>query len=131
MRHNITLTIVSLLAILFGSFHLTDDVVHGVDDPSGIMVGVLILVVWMCGTVMLAGRRSGYVITFLGGLGAAAMPVIHTNPVRWGFFFVWTLYALGVTGTFAAMLSATALWKELRSRKSGMTNDHGSGIANG
>jgi hypothetical protein len=120
MRNNITLTIVSLLSILFMSFHLTHDVVHGVDDPSGIKIGVLILLVWMCGTVMLAGRRSGYIITFLGGLFAAAMPVIHTNPVKWGFFFVWTLYALGVTGLFAAILSATGLWKQLRSRKSGM-----------
>jgi hypothetical protein len=27
------------------------------------------------------------------------------------FFFVWTLYALGVNGTFGVVLSARALWR--------------------
>ena len=114
MRDNITLTVASLLSILLMSFHLTQDVLHGVDDPKGIKVAVLILLVWACGTVLLAGRRSGYIITFLGGLFAAAMPVLHTmgrGPVRWGFFFVWTLYALGVLGGLAAILSAMGMWK--------------------
>ena len=26
------------------------------------------------------------------------------------FFFIWTLYTLGVTGTFGVILSARALW---------------------
>jgi hypothetical protein len=119
VRHNITLTITSLLSILLMSFHLTQDVLHGADDPKGIKVAVLILLVWMCGTVMLAGRGWGYVITLLGGLFAAGMPVLHTmgaSPVRWGFFFVWTLYALGVTGALAAILSVIGMWK-LRSKR--------------
>jgi hypothetical protein len=28
-----------------------------------------------------------------------------------GFFFVWSLIAVGATGTFAVLLSALALWK--------------------
>ena len=119
MRKNITLTIVSLLSVLLMTFHLTHDVMHGVDDPKGMKVGALILVVWMCGTVMFAGRLWGFVITFLGGVFAAAMPVLHTmgrSPVRWGFFFVWTLYALGVTGAFAAVLSVIGMWR-LRSKR--------------
>jgi hypothetical protein len=44
------------------------------------------------------------------------MPVIHMTGAGVGvkrsagaFFFVWTLYALGVTGTFGVILSARAL----------------------
>ncbi len=111
MRHNITLTVTSLLSILLMSFHLTQDVVHGTDDPKGIKVGVLILLVWICGTVLLAGRLPGYVITLLGGLFGAGMNILHTNPVKWGFFFVWTLYAVGVTGGLAVILSVIGMWK--------------------
>ena len=59
MRHNITLTITSLLSVLLMSFHLTQDVLHGVDDPNGIKIAVLILLVWMCGTVILPDGDRG------------------------------------------------------------------------
>jgi hypothetical protein len=121
MRQNITLTITSLLALALMSVHLTQDIMRGVDDPKGMKVGVLILVVWLCGIVLLAGRWQGYALTLLGGLFAAAMPVLHTmtvSPVKSGFFFVWTLYACGVTGTFAFILSVLALWKTMRLARS-------------
>jgi len=45
------------------------------------------------------------------------MPVLHMRGVGVGvkrsagaFFFVWTLYALGITGTFGVVLSARGLW---------------------
>jgi len=60
----------------------------------------------------------GYVIMLLGGLFAAAMPVLHMRGTRYpaiatssgGFFFVWTLIVCGVTGTFSVILAARALW---------------------
>ena len=66
----------------------------------------------------LAERRSGYVIMLLGGLFAAAMPVLHMRATGYpaiakssgGFFFVWTLFAVGMTGTFSVILAARALW---------------------
>ena len=33
-----------------------------------------------------------------------------------GFFFVWTLIALGVTGLFSVILSARGLWSLRRGR---------------
>ena len=44
MKHTGTLTITSLLSILFTAFHLTDDIVRGM-EPGGVstFVGVLIL----------------------------------------------------------------------------------------
>jgi hypothetical protein len=80
---------------------------------------VLILVVWLYGTLLLGERRSGYVITLLGALLALGMPVIHMRGAGVGgefakssgaFFFVWVLLALGVTATFSVILSARGLW---------------------
>ncbi len=34
--------------------------------------------VWLYGTLVLAGRRSGHIITLRGSLFASGMPVIHT-----------------------------------------------------
>jgi hypothetical protein len=120
MKHNVTLTISSLLSILLMTFHLTDDVVRGM-EPGGVsnMVGVLILAVWLYGTLGLAERRSGYVIILLGSLLGSVVPVIHMSGAgvggqiaksSGGFFFIWTLIALGVTATFSVILSARRLW---------------------
>ncbi|HEY0528726.1 MAG TPA: hypothetical protein VGD02_07850, partial [Gemmatimonadaceae bacterium] len=76
------------------------------------------------GTLLLAERTSGHVIMFLGGLIALAMPIIHRNngftatvaTAPGGIFFIWTLIALGVTGSLAIILSIRGLWK-LHSRK--------------
>jgi hypothetical protein len=78
MKQNVILTIASLLAILFLTFHLTDDIVRGF-EPGGFkhISGLVTLVVWLYGTLVLAGRRSGYVITLLGSLLASLMPLAH------------------------------------------------------
>src|SRR5256884_9334899 len=71
------------------------------------------------GTLVLAERRSGYVIMLLVGLFAAAMPVMHMRGAHYGeiakstggFFFVWTLWALGGLGGFTFILSARGPWR--------------------
>jgi hypothetical protein len=121
MKHKVTLTIASLLSILFVAFHMTDDIVRGI-EPGGVSTlgGVLILVVWLYGTLVLAERRSGYVIVLLGSILGSAVPVVHMmGPGLVGgrianssgvFFWVFTLIALGVTATFSVILSARGLW---------------------
>ena len=119
MKPNALLTIASLLSILLMTLHVTDDIVRGLSPAAGENVGgVAIFVVWLFGTLALPERRSGYVIKLLGGLFAAAMPILHMSGVRYptiatsdgGFFFVWTLLVVGTTGTFCVLLSARALW---------------------
>jgi len=119
------LTVTSLLSILLMSFHITDDIRRGISRPGADNVGaVVIFLVWLIGTLLLAERRFGYVIMLLGGLFAAAMPVLHMRGAGYpaiakssgGFFFIWTLIAVGLTGTFAVILSIRALWLG-RSRK--------------
>jgi hypothetical protein len=119
MKHSVLLTITSLLSILLLSLHFVDDIVRGISPPGPDNLGaVLILLVWLYGTLMLKERRAGYVIMLLGGLVAAAMPVVHMTGKSYGeiavsnggFFFVWSILALGVTGIFSVILAARCLW---------------------
>ncbi|HWF88976.1 MAG TPA: hypothetical protein VN659_09080 [Pyrinomonadaceae bacterium] len=128
MKHSPTLTITSLLSILFFTFHLTDDIVRGF-EPGGFknISPILIGVVWLFGTVVLAGRRSGYIIILLASLLGSLMPLAHMRGVglvggrmansNGKFFFVWTLLAIGITAAFSVILSIQGLWK-LRRRQS-------------
>ena len=122
MKHNVMLTITSLLSILFGTFHLADDIVRGF-EKGGVsnLTAVPICVVWLYGTLALAERRSGYIIILLGSLLSLAVPVLHMKGKCVGvsssiaqssghFFFVWTLIALGVTALFSIILSVRGLW---------------------
>src|SRR4026207_2094004 len=112
MKRDRLLVITSLLSILLLSFHLTPDALR--EKPGtwpaaeGNLVAIVILLVFLCGAILLAGRRSGYIIMLIGGLFAAAMPVLHLTAPRFGLvprpgqaFFMWTLIALGVTGMFS------------------------------
>ncbi|HEX3092631.1 MAG TPA: hypothetical protein VHW72_08430, partial [Candidatus Angelobacter sp.] len=78
MKHNALLVIASLLSILFSTFHLSDDIVRGM-EKGGLsnLIAVPILVIWLYGTLVLAERRSGYVIILLGSLLGLAIPFVH------------------------------------------------------
>ena len=127
MKESVMLTIASLLSILLMTFHLSDDIVRGM-EPGGIknLTGVLILVVWLYGTLVLAERRLGYVIMLVGSLLGSFVPVVHMrgSGLVGGeianssgvFFWVWTLMALGVTATFPLILSARGLWSLRRGK---------------
>lgn len=120
MKRNVMLTIASLLSILFLTFHLADDIVRGF-EKGGVknITGVLILVVWLYATLVLAERRSGYIIILLGSLLGSGVPVLHMRGSGFVggdianssgvFFWVWTLIALGVTSIFSVILSARGL----------------------
>ncbi|HXZ81734.1 MAG TPA: hypothetical protein VEG30_17535 [Terriglobales bacterium] len=131
MKRKLMLTSTSLLSILLMTFHLTQDTLHasyaraGTAEARGtaLIVGVPILVGWLWGTLLLAERRSGHIIMLVGSAIALAMPVIHVilgwgrgSIVRsdfartgWAFFFVWTLFALGMTGLFSLILAVRGL----------------------
>jgi len=121
MKQNITLTIASLLSILFVTLHTADDIVRGMEPGTLFDLVVLpILAVWLYGTLALAGKRSGYIIILLGSLLGLVVPVIHMKGAGVGgaiakssgaFFFIWTLLALGVTALFSIILSACGLWR--------------------
>src|SRR6516162_1005774 len=131
MKNKRMLTIASLLSILMMTFHLTQDTLHasyaraGTAEARGsaLIVCVPILVGWLWGTLLLAERRSGYIIMLVGSVIALGMPVIHVilawgrgslvlsefARTGWAFFFVWTLFALGMTGLFSLILAVRGL----------------------
>lgn len=56
-KDDATRTVASLLSILLLTFHLSDDIVRGIEPGQlSTIVGVLILVVWLYGTLVLGGR---------------------------------------------------------------------------
>ena len=118
MKQNVMLTIASLLSILLLTLHITDDIVRGISKAESSNTALAVLVVLLYGTLVLAERRSGHVIMLLVGLFAAAMPVMHMRGAHYGeianapggFFFVWTLWALGGLGGLTFILSARGLW---------------------
>ena len=122
MKHSVMLTIASLLSILLFTLHLADDIVRGMEPGTFTnLSAVPTFVFWLYGTLVLAERRSGYIITLLGGLFALLVPLAHMRGKGVGvtsslahssghFFFVWTLFAIGVTGLFSVVLSARELW---------------------
>src|SRR5690242_9488893 len=124
MKPNRILVVTSLLSILFLTLHITDDIVRGISKAEPANTALLVLVVFLYGTLVLADRRSGHVIMLLVGVLAAAMPVMHMRGAHYGeiakstggFFFVWTLWALGGLGGFTFILSARGLWSLRRGR---------------
>jgi hypothetical protein len=122
MKQSVMLTIASLLSVLLFTVHLADDIVRGM-EPGNLMnlIAVPTFVLWLYGTLVLAERRSGYIITLVGGLFALLVPLAHMRGKGVGvasslahtsghFFFVWPLIAIGVTGLFSVILSAQGLW---------------------
>ena len=122
MTHHRTLTITSLLSIVLFSLHWADEIARGIESgtlsSSG---GLLILFVWLYGTLVIAERRLGLVIILLGAILASGVPLLHMSgaglvgkriaPNTTGaFFWVWTNIALGASGMISLALAVHALW---------------------
>lgn len=120
MKNNVTLTITSLLSIALFTFHLAGDIVLGYEKGGrSNLVAFPVLVVWLYGTLMLSGRRSGYIIMLIGSLLGLLVPWFHMSGNGLGFavtkhgadvFFVWATLAIGVTALFSVILSVQGLW---------------------
>jgi len=130
MKQTAMLTTASLLTILLMTLHLTGDILFKM-SPAGLvnLFAVFVVVVQLYGTLVLSGRRAGYIIIFFGSVLGLVIPVIHMKGTRGviggeignsgqAFLFVWTILALGITSTFSLILSASALlslpWRRSR-----------------
>jgi len=122
MNRKVMLTITSLLSILFLTFHLSDEIARGMERGGlNMLIAVLVLVVWVYGTLVLAGRRSGYIIILLGSIIGTGIPILHMAgkglaggriaPNSSGtFFWVWQNFTLCVISAFSVIISSRALW---------------------
>jgi len=130
MKQSALLTTASLLTILFMTLHLAGDILFQMSPPGFLnLFAVFVFVVQLYGTLVLGGRRAGYIIIFLASVLAMLIPVIHMKGTRGviggdigtssqAFLFVWTILALATTSTFSVILSASALlslpWRRSR-----------------
>ena len=124
MKESTMLTITSLLTFLLLTFHLAGDIVYGWEPGrlANLIVVVLVSGVWLYGTLLLAGRPSGYIIVLLGSLLGLFVPYVHMSGAKGvgaasrlaghqgHFFFVWTLLAIGVLSLFSVILCVRGLW---------------------
>ena len=122
MKPNLTLTIMSLLTILFLTFHLSDEITRGMEPGRlNMVIPVLVLGGWMYGALALSGRRSGYIIMLLGAIIGTGVPILHMSGAaglvssriansRGAFFWVWQNFTLGVISAFSLILAARGLW---------------------
>lgn len=118
MKHNAILVVTSLLSIVLLTLHITDDIVRGISKAESSNIALVVLVILLYGTLVLAERRLGHVIMLLVGFFAALMPVMHMRGAHYpdiakshgGFFFVWTLWALGGLGGLTIVLATQGLW---------------------
>jgi predicted ferric reductase len=119
MKNDSVLTVTSLLsAVLFG-LHLTSDIYFGKEQGNlqDYIGGTVITVVLAYSTLVLTEWRWARVVVLIGGLFAVLMPALHMNSgvggdfakSDGGYFFIWTLFAMGLTGSLSFILSIRGL----------------------
>jgi len=127
MNHRLTLTITSLLSIVFFSLHWADEVARGLEPGTVSGVGgLLILAVWLSATLVFPERRLGVILILVGSILASGVPILHmlgrglvlgrygTTNANAMFFWVWTNIALGASGMLSLVLSVRVLWSRRR-----------------
>lgn len=128
-RESRLLIVSSLLALLLFTLHVADDIARGF-EPGNLSnyPATIIYFVWLYATLVLAGRRSGYWIVLVASLMGAVVPALHMRGAglgakiaasSGGFFFTWTLLALGATSLFSLVLSVRGLWRLRRASAGG------------
>ncbi len=127
MKNQVTLTITSLLSIFLFTFHWAYEIANGMETGgvSGLF-GILILVVWLSGTLLLAQRRSGYIIMLLGGVFGLGVLILHMRGVGLVggriantsgiLYWVWANITLGVTSSLSGILAVNGLWTLKKNR---------------
>jgi hypothetical protein len=97
MTHNVLLTITSLLTILFLTFHISDEIARGMEHGGlNMVIPLLVLAVCLYGSLVLAGRRSGYIIMLLVAIFGTGIPIVH----MWGIGLVGGRIAVDSNGAF-------------------------------
>ncbi len=121
MKHQVTLTVASLISLLLLVVHLSDDIVRGFSPGGpGNLTAVVIMAIWLYAALVLAGRRSGCALLFLLSIFGSGIPylhmrgagmvggrIAHTNGM---VLWVFTLLASGAVSMFSAALAARGLW---------------------
>jgi hypothetical protein len=125
MKPAVLLTGTTLITALFLTLHVADDIARGI-DTIGLhsLIAMFVLGLWLYGTLVLRGRRSGYILQLLLAILGLGVVVIHLKGTHMsqiavssgGVVFVWTLFVIGTTSFMSMLLCVHGL---LTLRKSG------------
>jgi len=122
MKPSVVLTITSLFTILLLTFHISDEVARGMEHGGlNMVIPLLIVAVWLYGTVVLAERRSGYIIMLLIAFFGIGIPILHMSGIGLvggrvatdspgAFFWVWQNMAMCVISAFSLIVAGRCLW---------------------
>jgi len=122
MTRNVLLTITSLLTILFLTFHISDEIARGMEHGGlNMVIPMFVLAGFLYGTLVLGGRRSGYIIMLLIAIFGTGIPILHMSGIglvggkidvdaSGAFFWVWQNLALCVVSAFSLILAVRCLW---------------------
>ena len=112
MKPGVLLTGTTLITALFLTLHVADDIARGI-DTIGLhsLTAMLVLGLWLYATLVLSGRRPGYILQLLLSIVGLGVVIIHLKGAHMGeiavssggVLFVWTLFVLGTT-SFMSML---------------------------
>ena len=126
------LVVTALLSIFLLILHVVDDIVRGFDS-AGLqnMIGIVVTAVLLYGTLVLRDRLAGLIMMLLISIFASGMPVIHLRSARineiaqanGGYFFITTLWVLGVIGIFGIILSVQLIWERSRNKRISQARD--------
>lgn len=125
MKHATTLTVMSLIGVISFAMHWADEITRGMETAKiANLPGVVILVVWLFGILVVRERLLGYIIMLLGGILGVGVLVLHMTGggLSGGrianttgiFFWVMTALTLGTTSAIATILCVEALWNRWR-----------------
>jgi hypothetical protein len=122
MKPSVMLTISSLISILFLTFHLSDEIARGMEPGRlNMVIPLLVLGVLLYATLVLAGRRSGYIVMLLIAIFGIGIPIVHMTGIglvggkitvdsSGAFFWVWHNVVLCVISTFSLIIAARCIW---------------------
>jgi hypothetical protein len=111
-KPNALLAGTTLVTALFLTLHVADDIARGMDSIGlHTLTAILVLGLWLYGSLILNGRALGYVLQLLLAILGIGVVVIHLKGRHMGqvavsnggVLFVWTLFVIG-TASFMSML---------------------------
>jgi hypothetical protein len=118
MKPGVLLTGTTLITALFLTLHVADDIARGIDTIGlHTLTAILVLGLWLYGTLVLRGRLWGYVLQLLLSIVGLGVVIIHLKGAHMsqiavssgGVLFVWTLFVIGTTSFMSMLLCLQGL----------------------
>jgi hypothetical protein len=89
MKPSVLLTGTTLLTVLFLTLHVADDIARGIDTIGlHTLPAMLVLGLWLYGTLVLGGRAWGYLLQLLFSILGLGVVIIHLRGAHMGHIAV-------------------------------------------